>query len=162
MKTILLLLVFTSVSVKAESIDDGHNSVEDCDGSLQLGDINLITTTEIVTDETHKTKGLQVMGCGYWMVYERKLTSPNRGAEACLDASHGRMSLNDIGLVRVKSVYRRETPCPKIATPNVLVIVCVVLVILAVLIVTIVVVRRYRVRKGQAETHAMESATIGQ
>ena len=160
MKTILLLFAFTSVNSNIH--DDGHIEEVLCDGSLQLGDISLITTTEIVTDETYKTKGLQVMGCGYWMVYERKLNSPNRGAEACLDASHGRMSLNDIGLVRVKSVYRRETPCPKIATPNVLVIVCVVLVILAVLIVTIVVVRRCRVSQSQDEPHAMESATIGQ
>jgi len=136
MKTILLLFAFTSVNSNIH--DDGHIEKLDCDGSLQLGDVNLITTNEIVTDETYKTKGMQVMGCGYWMVYERK---GHRGAEACLEASHGRLSLDDIGLRRVKSVYRRETPCPRIYmdSGSGVVIVCVVLVVLAVLTVTIVV-----------------------
>ena len=106
-----------------------------------MGNVSLTATQEEVSDENSKPKGLQVIGCGYWMVYERK---GRRGAEACLQASHGRMSLDDIGLRRVKSVYRRKTPCPKIASSNVVVIVCVVLVVLAVLTVTIVVVRRYR------------------
>merc|ERR1711988_578672 len=136
MKTILLLFAFTSVNSNIH--DDGHIEKLDCDGSLQLGDVNLITTNEIVTDETYKTKGMQVMGCGYWMVYERK---GHRGAEACLEASHGRLSLDDIGLRRVKSVYRRETPCPRMVmdSGSGVVIVCVVLVMLAVLTVTIVV-----------------------
>ena len=150
MKTILLLFAFTSVNSNIH--DDGDIEEVLCDGSLQLGDINLITTTEIVTDETHKTKGLQVMGCGYWMVYERK---GHRGAEACLEASHGRVSLDDIGLRRVKSVYRRETPCPRVANVSVVIIVCVVLVMLAVLTVTILVVRRYRVRQSQDETYGV-------
>merc|ERR1711988_340238 len=136
MQTILLLFAFTSVNSNIH--DDGHIEKLDCDGSLQLGDVNLITTNEIVTDETYKTKGMQVMGCGYWMVYERK---GHRGAEACLEASHGRLSLDDIGLRRVKSVYRRETPCPRMVmdSGSGVVIVCVVLVMLAVLTVTIVV-----------------------
>merc|ERR1711988_1085476 len=136
MKTILLLFAFTSVNSNIH--DDGHIEKLDCDGSLQLGDVNLITTIEIVTDETYKTKGMQVMGCGDWMVYERK---GHRGAEACLEASHGRLSLDDIGLRRVKSVYRRETPCPRMVmdSGSGVVIVCVVLVMLAVLTVTIVV-----------------------
>ena len=146
MKTILLLFAFTSVNSNIH--DDGHIEKLDCDGSLQLGDVNLITTNEIVTDETYKTKGLQVMGCGYWMVYERK---GHRGAEACLEASHGRLSLDDIGLRRVKSVYRRETPCPRVANVSVVVIVCVVLVMLAVLTVTIMMVMWYRDRQIQDE-----------
>jgi len=152
MKTILLLFAFTSVNSNIH--DDGHIEKLDCDGSLQLGDVNLITTNEIVTDETYKTKGMQVMGCGYWMVYERK---GHRGAEACLEASHGRLSLDDIGLRRVKSVYRRETPCPRMVmdSGSGVVIVCVVLVMLAVLTVTIVVVRRYRVRQSQDETYGV-------
>jgi len=152
MKTILLLFAFTSVNSNIH--DDGHIEKLDCDGSLQLGDVNLITTNEIVTDETYKTKGMQVMGCGYWMVYERK---GHRGAEACLEASHGRLSLDDIGLRRVKSVYRRETPCPRIYmdSGSGVVIVCVVLVVLAVLTVTILVVRRYRVRQSQDETYGV-------
>ena len=160
MKTILFLLAINSVKFSQECvIGCPTEAPEECDGSLQLGDVNLITTTKEVTDETYKTKGLQAMGCGYWMVYERK---NHQGAESCLEASHGRMSLNDIGLIRVKSVYRRKTPCPQIANANVLVIVCVVLVVLALLTVTIVVVRRYRVSRSQAEPHAMESAIISQ
>ena len=146
MKTILLLFAFTSVNSNIH--DDGHIEKLDCDGSLQLGDVNLITTNEIVTDETYKTKGMQVMGCGYWMVYERK---GHRGTEACLEASHGRMSLDDIGLRRVKSVYRRETPCPRVANVSVVTIVCVVLVMLAVLTVTIMMVMWYRDRQIQDE-----------
>ena len=113
----------------------------------------MITTTEIVTDETYKTKGLQVMGCGYWMVYERK---GHRGAEACLEASHGRLSLDDIGLRRVKSVYRRETPCPRVASASVVVIVCVVLVMLAVLTVTLLMVMWYRDRQIQDEPSSIK------
>ena len=110
MKTILLLFAFTSVNSYIH--DDGHTEKLDCDGSLQLGDVNLITTTEIVTDETHKTRGLQVLGCGYWMVYEKK---DYRGGEACIEASHGKMNLSDIGLRRVRSVHSRKTRCPRVA-----------------------------------------------
>ena len=155
MKTILLLFAFTSVN--SNIIDPGHIEEVLCDGPLQLGDVNLITTNEIVTDETHKTRGLQVMGCGYWMVYERK---GHRGTEACLEASHGRMSLDDIGLRRVKSVHRRKTPCPKIASSNVVVIVCVVLVVLAVLTVTIVLVRRYRASKTSRNGECQASKDV--
>ena len=157
MKTILLLLAFTSIKSSPDCHGvtcPRHNTVEDCDGSFQLGDINLINTTKNVKNETYKTKGMQVMGCGYWMVYERK---GHRGAEACLEASHGRLSLDDIGLRRVKSVYRRETPCPRVANVSVVVIVCVVLVMLAVLTVTLLMVMWYRDRQIQDEPTSIKN-----
>ena len=108
MKIVFLLLAITAVkSAPAES----------CKGSLQLGDTTLTKSTEDATDTTYKTKGLQVLGCGSWMVYERK---KHRGSEACIEASHGRMSLNDIGLRRVKSVKRRNSPCPRRAKRGVI------------------------------------------
>ena len=101
MKIVFLLLAITAVkSAPAES----------CKGSLQLGDTTLTKSTEDATDTTYKTKGLQVLGCGSWNVYERKR---HRGSEACIEVSDGRMNLNDIGLRRVKSVKRRNSPCPR-------------------------------------------------
>ena len=107
MKIVFLLLAITAVkSAPAES----------CKGSLQLGDTTLTKSTEDATDTTYKTKGLQVLGCGSWNVYERKR---HRGSEACIEVSDGRMNLNDIGLRRVKSVKRRNSPCPRITKRSV-------------------------------------------
>ena len=92
-----------------------------CDGSLQLGDITLTTSTHHVTDRTHLTRGLKALGCGSWMVYSR---TGHRGHEACIEASHGKMSFNDIGLPRVRSVNRRKTPCPRIAKRSVSTPIC--------------------------------------
>ena len=81
-----------------------------CEGSLQLGEDTLNTSNEDVTDTSHMTGGLKVLGCGSWVVYSK---TGRQGDEACIDASHGKMNINDIGLQRVRSVYRRKTPCPK-------------------------------------------------
>ena len=144
MKTILFLLAITSVKSSQDCHGvtcPGHNVVEPCDGSLLLGDVSLTATQEEVTDETYKTKGLQVIGCGSWDVYSRR---GHQGTETCLESSDGKKSLTDIGLRRVKSVRKRKSTCPRIASSNVVAIVCVVFVVLAMLTVTIVVVRRYR------------------
>ena len=102
MKIFFLLLAITAVkSAPAES----------CDGSLQLGDITLGTSNRHVTDKSHTTGGLEVLGCGSWMVFSR---TGHRGHEACVEARDGKMSLSDIGLPRVRSVYRRKSPCPRI------------------------------------------------
>ena len=157
METYLFLLVITSVMTCWPShgvTSSGRKAEERCDDSLLLGDASLTATQEEVSDETHKTRGLQVMGCGYWMVYERK---GHRGTEACLEASHGRLSLDDIGLRRVKSVYRRETPCPRVANVSVVVIVCVVLVMLSVLTVTLLMVMWYRDRQIQDEPTSIKN-----
>ena len=97
MKIFFLLLAIASVK---------STPAENCDGSLQLGDITLTTSNLRVTDKTYKTGGLEVLGCGSWMVYSKT-------GQACIDSSHGKMNINDIGLQRVRSVYRRKTPCPK-------------------------------------------------
>ena len=122
----------------------GRKAEQACDGSLLLGDVSFTATQEEVPDENARPEGLQVIGCGSWDVYSQKESNPEGRLEACLDPSHGKVSLADIGLPRVKSVRKRMSPCPKIASFNVVVIVCVVLVVLAVLTVTIVVVRRCR------------------
>ena len=134
-----------SCSPKCQGVTcPGHNTVEACDGSLLLGDVSLSATQEEVSDENSKPKVLQVIGCGSWDVYSQKESNPEGRLEACLEPSHGKVSLTDIGLPRVKSVRKRMSPCPKIASSSVVVIVCVVLVVLAVLTLTIVVVRRCR------------------
>ena len=147
METFLFLLAITSVKSSQDCHGvtcPGHNTVEACDGSLQLGDVSFTATQEEVPDENARPSGLQVIGCGSWDVYSQKESNPEGRLEACLEPSHGKVSLTDIGLPRVKSVRKRMSACPKIATSNLVVIVCVVLVVLAVLTVTIVVVRRYR------------------
>ena len=138
----------------------GHNTVEACDGSLLLGDVSLTATQEEVPDENARPEGLQVIGCGSWDVYSQKESNPEGRLEACLEPSHGKVSLTDIGLPRVKSVRKRISRCPKTANTKLVAIVCVVFVVLAVLTVTIVVVRRYRVSRSQADPNAMESAII--
>ena len=145
-----------SCSPKCQGVTcPGRKAEQACDGSLLLGDVSFTATQEEVPDENARPEGLQVIGCGSWDVYSQKESNPEGRLEACLEPSHGKVSLADIGLPRVKSVRKRMSPCPKIASSNVVVIVCVVLVVLAVLTVTILVVRRYRVRQSQDETYGV-------
>ena len=108
MKIFFLLLAISSI--KSAPSTTSATPKETCDGTLQLGVITLGTSNRHVTDTSHMTGGLKVLGCGSWMVYSK---TGHQGDEACIDASHGKMNINDIGLQRVRSVYRRKTPCPK-------------------------------------------------
>ena len=114
MKIFFLFLAISSIKSAPTTMENTTHPTpeESCDSTLRLGDITLGTSNRHVTDTTHMTGGLKVLGCGSWMVYSK---TGRRGSEACIDASHGKMSLSDIGLQRVRSVRRRKTTCPKIA-----------------------------------------------
>merc|ERR1712045_908825 len=130
MKIVFLLFAITAVkSATAKnceaSLDLGGGWV--VDSYLKLGD--MITTGSIpdVENETYRRLGLYVKGCGSWDVFERYNYIGYRGIAYsnvhCIDASDGSLSspvrLSDIGFKRIRSVRKRNSPCPRRGKRNV-------------------------------------------
>merc|ERR1711915_332702 len=127
MKTFFLLLAFTAVkSATARNCDSSLDlgGGWETDSYLVLGD--MITTGSIkrVKNDTYRILGLYVRGCGSWDVFENYDYGVYRyPGKSCIDASHGSLGspvrLSDIGFRRIRSVRKRNSPCPRIGKRSV-------------------------------------------
>ena len=134
----LYLLLLVVASVQSQVLPTG-TTVEYCDGSLRIGDVIVSNDTPNLKDG-HVSAGVEVEGCGAWIVYSRRR---NSGSQFCIDSSHGLLTEAQLRFSRVRSV-RKLHSCPRVANINFTLIICVVGLVIFTLIVTVLVVRKYR------------------